>query len=119
MSWRPVSQQLMEQRTRTVVIKSIERITERVTAFTLADAGGRLLPAFSAGSHITLTFTDGAKTWRNSYSLTSHPGDTDRYRIAVRRENEANSNGGSLYLHEKAALGMTFEMGGPRNFFPI
>ena len=105
---------------RQVKIAEIETVTPWVKQFTLTSADGSRLPAWSGGSHIEVTLTDGGE-WvcRNSYSLIGRPGETRFYQIAVRREDAAHSRGGSLFLHERVTVGDSLEITGPNNYFPI
>jgi ferredoxin-NADP reductase len=96
-----------------------EPLTPRVKRFTLECAAGGRLPAWSGGSHIGVTLTDGQCSWRNSYSLIGTPGETRFYQIAVRREDAARSKGGSLFLHEQVQPGDTLEISAPGNYFPL
>ena len=105
------------EKARIVRVAGIEPLTPEIKQFTLECAWGRPLPAWSAGSHVPVTLTDGKRGWRNSYSLTGTPGETAFYRIAVRKEDEARSKGGSVFLHERIKPGDTLEIGRPRNFF--
>ena len=94
-------------------------VTPQVKRFTLGCAEGGRLPAWSGGSHIGVTLTDGDRTWRNSYSLIGVPGETQFYQIAVRREDSARSKGGSVFLHERVREGNTLEISAPHNYFPL
>ncbi len=105
---------------RQVQVTEIETVTPWVKQFTLAAADGHRLPAWSGGSHVGVTLTDGSE-WvrRNSYSLIGTPGETKFYQIAVRREDPARSKGGSLFLHEHVGVGDLLEISGPQNYFPM
>jgi len=107
---------MTEEKLQAVRVTEIEAVTPRIKQFTLECASGGRLPAWSAGSHISLVLTDGERSWRNSYSLTGTPGETEWYQIAVRKES-LKSKGGSVYLHEQVQVGGTLEIGTPRNFF--
>ena len=58
----------------------ISDATPRIRTFELADASGRQLPAFTAGSHIDVELGNGDE---RSYSLFNDQGETHRYSIAV------------------------------------
>ena len=105
--------------TRTVTIAEAAPITPQVKRFTLRCAVGGRLPAWSAGSHVGVTLTDGQQTWRNSYSLIGTPGETEFYQIAVRRAEPERSKGGSRFLHEQVREGDTLEISAPHNYFPL
>ena len=103
-----------------VRVEDIAMVTPSVKQFTLARADGGRLPAWSAGSHLGVTLTDGGD-WvkRNSYSLIGTPGETRFYQIAVRREDSARSLGGSRFLHDRVNLGDLLEISAPNNYFPL
>ena len=110
---------MIRENRRTVRVTKIEAVTPQIKQFTLECAEGKRLPAWSAGSHVPVSLTDGANVWRNSYSLIGVPGETQRYQIAVRKEDAAKSKGGSVFLHEQVRAGETLEIGTPRNFFAV
>jgi vanillate O-demethylase ferredoxin subunit len=72
------------------------------------------LPAFSAGAHIDLHLPNGLM---RSYSLLNAPHERHRYLIGVNKD--AQSRGGSRYLHEMLRAGDTLPIGAPRNNFPL
>lgn len=78
------------------------------------NASGGALPAFTAGAHIDLTMGNGVE---RSYSLMNDPAETHRYQIAVLRE--ADSKGGSAWLHEALTEGETLASSEPLNHFPL
>lgn len=107
------------EKLRAVRVTEIEAVTPQIKRFTLECVPGSPLPAWSAGSHVPVTLTDGASVWRNSYSLIGEPGDTQKYQLAVRKEAAERSKGGSVYLHEQVQVGARLEIGTPRNFFGL
>lgn len=102
-----------------VRVAEVEAVTPQVKQFTLTRADGGRLPAWSGGSHVGVTLTDGDWVRRNSYSLIGTPGETAFYQIAVRREVPARSKGGSLFLHERVHRGDLLEVSAPHNYFPL
>ena len=98
-------------------VAEIVPLTADIRAFRLVATDGRALPAFSGGAHITLLLSSGARQWRNAYSLTGRPGDTDGYTIAVRRE--AGGRGGSRFLHEAVSVGDEIAVLPPANAFAL
>lgn len=88
-------------------------ITPVIREVSLLPVNGTL-PAFSAGSHVQLHLPNGK---RNAYSLLSDPGDTSHYRIAVRQQ--AQSRGGSRYVHEQLRTGDRLKISPPANLFPL
>lgn len=70
-------------------------------------------PEAEAGAHIDLQLGNGLI---RSYSLIN-PGENHRYVVAVL--NDANSRGGSRFVHEKLRVGDVIEIGSPRNHFRL
>lgn len=89
-------------------------IADDVHLFELALAGRQPLPAFSAGSHVTVLTPNGMT---RRYSLCNGPGDRDRYVIAVKRE--AQGRGGSVSLIDHVAVGDVLMVSAPLNYFPL
>jgi ferredoxin-NADP reductase len=79
---------------------------------------GGLLTRFTAGSHLVVHLSDGAKHYRNAYSLLNcEYGNGFSYLIAVALE--PNGRGGSRFLHENVKAGMDLEVSVPANNFPV
>ena len=92
----------------------------RVKTFRFQPAeGSGPLPAYSPGSALRIHLPVGEKGLWNNYSLTSNPWVDDAYGIAVRREDESCSKGGSIYLHDMAKPGDVFEVEPPVNRFAL
>ncbi len=87
---------------------------EDVLSVVLVREDGGILPSWSPGAHIDLTLPSGLI---RQYSLCSSPADHHRWKLAVLRE--AESAGGSRYIHESLRPGMAVEVVGPRNNFPL
>lgn len=87
---------------------------EGICSFELVHAEGGVLPPFEAGAHVEVHLPGGVT---RPYSLCNDPAQTQRYRIAVLRENA--SRGGSILLHEQVAEGDRLEIGAPRNLFAL
>lgn len=100
-----------------VSVIEIESITAQVKRFTLADRQGRLLPAFSGGSHIIVQMQDGDQRYSNAYSLLSSPFELEHYQIAVRRESP--SKGGSNFMHDRLKVGDRLTISSPNNLFAL
>lgn len=71
-------------------------------------------PPFEAGGHIEVTLPDGLI---RHYSLVNDCLEKDRYVIAVGRD--ANSRGGSDYIHRTIRCGADLTISAPRNNFPL
>jgi ferredoxin-NADP reductase len=87
---------------------------EGVVELTLAAADGGPLPAWSPGAHIDLLLADGLV---RQYSLCGDPGDPERWRIAVLREQAGR--GGSAYVHDEIGCGAALAVSAPRNNFEL
>jgi ferredoxin-NADP reductase len=98
-----------------LVVARKETVTEGVVALTLADPNGQELPAWTPGAHIDLVLTDPPLT--RQYSLCSDPADRHAWRIGVLRE--AQSRGGSQFIHDILQPGEMVRVRGPRNHFSL
>ncbi|TBV00768.1 PDR/VanB family oxidoreductase [Phytopseudomonas dryadis] len=99
-----------------VRVAAIRPLTPLVREFTFAAVQGEL-PGFSCGSHVQVHMPLGERVLRNAYSLLSDPADTGCYRIAVRLQ--ADSRGGSRFMHEQLAPGDLLQLSPPSNLFPL
>lgn len=97
-----------------LIIHALNRRAEGIVELDLRSPDGATLPAFTAGAHIDLHLPNGIT---RSYSLLNAPGDCARYLVAVNKD--PNSRGGSRYVHEVLAAGMSLEVGEPRNNFAL
>ncbi len=75
---------------------------------------GELFPVPDAGAHIDVHLPSGLI---RQYSLITPLTHAKSYVIAVKLDE--NSRGGSHWMHEKARVGMHFNLGLPRNNFPL
>lgn len=85
-----------------------------ILSFELVRPDGSALWPFEAGSHIDLQLPNGLM---RSYSLSNPCPDHSRYRITVARD--ANSKGGSVFMHDSLRVGQIIEISQPRNNFPL
>ncbi|MYM24239.1 2Fe-2S iron-sulfur cluster binding domain-containing protein [Duganella sp. FT135W] len=85
-----------------------------VRVFELRPVGDAQLPPYEAGAHIDVTLGNGLM---RQYSLCCREPGSEVYRIAVKREPQ--SRGGSAWLHDEAKVGMTLQIGSPRNAFAL
>ena len=86
-----------------MVLSRIVELAPGIREFWLAREDGGELPAYSGGSHIVLSLPLPGGLRRNPYSLVGDPNDHQKWRIAVRRQEQ--SRGGSAWLHENAREG--------------
>ncbi len=98
----------------TVITDGIWRQGRRNLGVRLMTADGRLLPAWQAGAHIDVHLPSGII---RQYSLTGPENRRDCYEICVALD--ADSRGGSRYVHETLRPGMQLAISAPRNLFPL
>ena len=94
-------------------MQAIDKIAKDIKLFTLIPIS-QSLPTFHPGAHIDLHLPNGLV---RQYSLTNAPGQTDRFIIAVKREQD--STGGSAHLHDHLKTGDVLACSEPRNNFPL
>ena len=88
-------------------------LTPEICEFTFIAPDGEL-PLFTAGAHLTVQTPAGA--WR-SYSISNDDRETDRYVIAVKRED--GGRGGSLSMHRDLHVGDAIVARAPKNAFEL
>ncbi len=98
---------------RTVVITAAEPVADGVLRLTLAHPQGDPLPRWTPGAHVDIECGDTGLV--RSYSLCGPSDRTDSYQVAVLRE--ADSRGGSAWVHAHARVGTALRLRGPRNHF--
>lgn len=95
-------------------VDRIEAATPRVRRIVLSSASGGNLPAFAAGAHIDIELPNEET---RSYSLLNDCPEADRYIVGVLRE--PDGFGGSVYLHDRLAVGDILKASAPSNDFPL
>jgi ferredoxin-NADP reductase len=100
-----------------LVLSRIVELAPGIREFWLTREDGGELPAYSGGSHIVLSLPLPGGIRRNPYSLVGDPNDHQKWRIAVRRQEQ--SRGGSAWLHESAREGQSITVSMPANLFPM
>lgn len=95
-------------------VDSVLTVGEGIRAYDFVPADNDAWPAFSAGSHIDVEMTPQLV---RQYSLCNDPSDEQRYRIAVKYEEQGN--GGSRFMHQEVRPGSQLKIGKPRNNFPL
>lgn len=98
----------------TVSIAARESLTDSVVRFELTPPAGTELPPAEAGAHIQVRVPNGEL---RKYSLCQGPDITDRYVIAVKREDEGK--GGSKSLIDESKVGDVLSISAPVNDFPL
>lgn len=91
-----------------------KKLAEGIYLFELRHPEGAQLPAFTAGSHLTVAVPMGA---RRNYSLCSNPANRDFYQIAVKRD--AGGRGGSISMADDVNEGDLLSVSAPRNNFEL
>jgi phthalate 4,5-dioxygenase reductase subunit len=103
-----------EMRELTLKVRHKSEIADGVFLFELAADDGDELPAFTPGSHITVTAPSGQK---RRYSLCNDPAERNRYLIAVKQETAGR--GGSLSFTRDIAEGDQVTVEPPANEFEM
>jgi len=103
-----------ETRELTLKVRHKSEIADGVFLFELRAGDGGELPAFTPGSHITVTAPSGQK---RRYSLCNDPAERDRYLIAVKQE--TTGRGGSLSFTRDVNEGDTVTAEPPENEFEM
>jgi len=85
-----------------------------VNSYELVRPDGGPLPQYSAGAHVDLHLPNGLV---RSYSLCGDERAPDRYVIGVGLD--ANSRGGSSWIHQNLRPGQFVSVSSPRNNFPL
>lgn len=104
----------MTKKTLSLQVEIIREEALRIRSYALVDPQGSDLPEFTAGAHIDLHLSNGMV---RSYSLFNDPSDRTRYEFAVAKD--ANSRGGSIFLHDTLGVGEAIEVSLPRNNFRL
>ena len=103
-----------EKRELTLEVRKKSEIADGVFLFELAAPDGGELPAFTAGSHITVAAPSGQK---RRYSLCNDPAERERYLIAVKQETAGR--GGSLSFTRDVGHGDAVTVEPPENEFEM
>lgn len=98
------------------VVTRLQAIARDIVMVELQAADQRPLPGASPGAHIDLHLPNGQI---RQYSLTNAQGEATQasYQIAVARD--ANSRGGSTWVHDKLRTGTALAISAPRNLFAL
>jgi phthalate 4,5-dioxygenase reductase subunit len=91
-----------------------DRIADGINLLEFRDAGGKELPAFTAGAHIAIRTPNGLL---RKYSLCNDPAERDRYLVAIKRE--ASGRGGSINLIDAVKAGDELMTTAPINDFGL
>jgi ferredoxin-NADP reductase len=99
-----------------VTVAGLRAVARDVLAVELRHKSGQALPGARAGAHIELALGNGLV---RQYSLVNATGQSslDGYMVAVGWD--ANSRGGSVWIHEKLKVGQSLRISAPRNLFDM
>jgi len=99
-----------------VIVSSVRAVARDVLAIELRHKSGQSLPAAQAGAHIDLALPNGLV---RQYSLVNATGQksADSYVVAVGLD--ANSRGGSVWVHDRLKAGQAMRVSAPRNLFEM
>jgi ferredoxin-NADP reductase len=89
-------------------------VAQGVVALELHRLDGRALPPWQPGAHVDLVI-EGVPV--RQYSLSGNPREQHAWRLGILRE--AQSRGGSRYVHERLNAGDVARVRGPRNNFEL
>ncbi|HKR92354.1 PDR/VanB family oxidoreductase [Novosphingobium sp.] len=95
-------------------IVAIELAAEDILSFTLHPLDAALPDGIDPGSHIDVHLPNGMM---RSYSLSNGYDQRLGFRLTVARD--ANSRGGSTYMHDKLRVGQIIDISKPRNNFKL
>ncbi|MDR6858681.1 PDR/VanB family oxidoreductase [Variovorax guangxiensis] len=104
----------------TVRVATVRRETPEIISLELVAQEGEQLARAAPGAHIDVAIdapAGGGHPPLRQYSLCQGPDEAKLYRIGVKRE--ANSRGGSEWLHQSVNAGDLLQIGKPRNNFPL
>ncbi|MES2838661.1 MAG: PDR/VanB family oxidoreductase [Pseudomonadota bacterium] len=99
-----------------VVVSGLRAVARDVLALELRHKTGERMPGAKAGAHIDLALPNGMV---RQYSLVNATGQSgmDSYVVGVGWD--ANSRGGSIWIHEKLKVGQALRVSAPRNLFEM
>lgn len=99
-----------------VTVSSLRAVARDVIAVELRSKSGQRLPGAQAGAHIDMSLPNGMV---RHYSLTNATGQADMGSYVVAVGWDAQSRGGSVWVHEKLKVGQALRISAPRNLFEM
>jgi len=97
-----------------VVLTSIRMAARDTNLFSFRRPDNTPLPGAEPGAHIDVILPNGIE---RQYSLIEYGPSLAEYTVGVKRD--ANSRGGSLYMHDQLRVGMNVFITPPANNFPL
>ncbi len=104
----------MDEPTRPLRLTAIRYAAAGIHLYEFADPDGRTLPAYAPGAHLDVHMPGGLM---RQYSLARPWREGEGYLVGIKLD--AATRGGSRFMHEGARVGQIFQVGGPRNHFPL
>lgn len=99
-----------------VTVSALRSVARDVLSVELRHKSGQPLPGAQAGAHIDLALGNGLV---RQYSLVNATGAASFERYVVAVGWDANSRGGSVWVHEKLKVGQSLRVSAPRNLFAM
>ena len=99
-----------------VVVETVRAVARDVLAITLRHKTGAALPGGTPGAHQDLALPNGMV---RQYSLIDALGAPHQERYTVAVGWDANSRGGSHWIHERLRVGQPLRVSAPRNLFAM
>lgn len=95
-------------------LEAIRYAADKISLFSFARPDGGILPGCTPGAHIGLVLPNGME---RQYSLVDAQDEPRAYTVGVKQD--ANSRGGSLFMHKDLRVGMILLVAAPRNNFAL
>lgn len=99
-----------------VVVSRVRAIARDVIEVELSSKAQQPLPGSTPGSHIDIHLPNGLT---RQYSLVNALGEVSQSTYMIGVGLDANTRGGSLWIHEKLKVGQQLRISAPRNHFEI
>lgn len=99
-----------------VIVSGLRAVARDVMAVEFRHKSGQSLPGAQAGAHIDLALPNGMVRQYSLINATGQPS-MDSYEVAVGWD--AQSRGGSVWIHEKLKVGQSLRISTPRNHFEM
>ena len=104
----------METPVLTLRLESVSYAATDTHLYEFVSPDGAPLPAYAPGAHLDIHMPAGLL---RQYSLARPWRAGQGYLVGIKLD--AASRGGSRFMHEQARVGALFQVGGPRNHFPL
>lgn len=99
-----------------VIVHQVRAVARDVISIELRSKTGHPLTGAAPGAHIDLVLSNGMT---RQYSLTNALGQPEQGSYGIAVGWDANSRGGSHWIHEKLKVGASIQVSAPRNLFAL